>query len=166
MTPATTDGHERESADQSGSATEVRALLPARLAAIGAALGCLIAAVYLGVHRSDAENVREASERGRAGDFAAAARVAQDISRFPAKGRALVIEAHALRGLGRARAAAGAFARAAERDPDNWTVRRDWAITLAELGDQEEAVRQLRRALELNPRIELPPGFKRRLRAP
>lgn len=131
----------------------------ARLTAIAAGAVCLLTAVYLGANDRDADRVRDADQRGAAGDYAGALRVARDVSAPPQDARALLIQAYALQALGRRPQASRAFARAAARDPNNWVIHRDWAILLAQLGRRTQARDEMTRALALNPRMALPTGF-------
>jgi Flp pilus assembly protein TadD len=71
------------------------------------------------------------------------------------------LRAYALRDAGRESQALAAFARASAADPNNWIIRRDWAVLLAQLGKRDAAARQMAVALRLNPRLVLPAGFSR-----
>lgn len=82
------------------------------------------------------------------------------MERVPAADRAPLTEAYALFALGRFEPAARAFARAAERDPQNWVIYRDWARAQLALGRAAQAGRTMARAKKLNPRMTLPPGFQ------
>jgi Flp pilus assembly protein TadD len=127
-----------------------------RLAAIGASGACVLTAVYLWGARHDA--VRAGTARGLLdeGRFGAAASKA---ATAPGDAHALLVRAYALRDAGRSAAAGTAFAAAAAADPDNWVLRRDWAVLEAQVGDRAGAARQMAVALALNPRMKLPPGF-------
>lgn len=128
----------------------------ARLAAIAASGACVLAAAYLWGARDDAlqagaaRGLLDDGSYGAAADKAAAA---------PADARALRIRAYALRDAGNSGAAGTAFAAAAAADPENWLLRRDWAVLLAQVGDRAGAAKQMAVALGLNPRMKLPPGF-------
>ena len=54
------------------------------------------------------------------------------------------------------------FQAAAERTPQDWELRRDWAVLLLSTGNRSGAQRQMNQALELNPMLPLPPGFRAR----
>jgi Flp pilus assembly protein TadD len=120
---------------------------------------CLLTAGYLFVSAREADVLRDANRLGLQGRYADALAQARRVSRPPADARAELVEAYALRELGRPVAASAAFARATRRDPGNWVIRRDWAVVLAQLGRQRQAGVQMARALALNPRMSLPPGF-------
>lgn len=49
--------------------------------------------------------------------------------------------------------------RAATWAPNDWAVQRDLAVVLLRAGHRRDARVAIRRALALNPRLELPPGF-------
>ncbi|MEX2253358.1 MAG: hypothetical protein WD649_04335 [Thermoleophilaceae bacterium] len=72
-----------------------------------------------------------------------------------------MLRAQAYRASGRRAEALAAFALAADRDPRNWLVRRDWAVELRAAGERRKAARQMSIALGLNPRLQLPAGFTR-----
>jgi Flp pilus assembly protein TadD len=129
-----------------------------RLAAIGASAACASVALYLWGARDDASKVGTARALLDEGRYAAAA---QHAGAAPGDARAALIQAYALRDAGRERDAVAAFARASAADPDNWIVRRDWAVLLAQLGQRDAAARQMAAALRLNPRLVLPAGFNR-----
>jgi hypothetical protein len=158
------DGHVRANAAGSAVLRERRPWRPripagidgARLAAIAASGACVLATVYLWAARDDA--VRTGAARGLLdeGRYGAAASKA---ATAPGDAHALLVRAYALRDAGRSSAAGTAFAAAAAADSDNWVLRRDWAILLAQVGDRPAAARQMTVALALNPRLELPPGF-------
>ena len=82
------------------------------------------------------------------------------MERVPAADRAPLTEAYALFALGRYEPAARAFRRAAQRDPENWVIYRDWARAQFALGKRVQAGRTMARAKTLNPRMTLPPGFQ------
>jgi Flp pilus assembly protein TadD len=128
---------------------------------MGAAVVCLLGAVYLEVERRDQVRLKDANELGRKGNYLVAAREAERVSRAPADGRALLVRAYALAGARRDRQASDAFAAAARRDPNNWVIHRDWALLLQRLGNVRRARAEMGRALGLNPRMQLPPGFIR-----
>lgn len=133
----------------------------ARAPTLVIALGCAVAAIYLGLGASDAARVDRASELGAAGQFAASAAQARAVSTEPSRARAAVIEAYALVEKGDDKGAAPVFARAAEADPANWVVRRDWASALLRIKRVAAARAQMGMALALNPLIVLPPEFAR-----
>ncbi len=136
-----------------------RALGPDRVALLVAAGACLLVAGYLFAQQRQESRLRTANLLGAHGRFAAAVTEARQVTRPPARARAALVEAYALRAMGRLPQAALAFRRAANEDPANWTIRRDFATTLLAVGRGSAARAQLRRALRLNPRMGLPPGF-------
>lgn len=129
------------------------------LAAIAAAAACALAGTYLFLQRGDAVALEEANALGAEGRFGPALREARRVSRAPASDRAPLAEGYALVGLGRLEQAERAFARAAERDPRNWVIHRDWARVQLALGDTRDAGRTMAKAKALNPRMTLPAGF-------
>jgi Flp pilus assembly protein TadD len=128
---------------------------------MGAALFCLLAGIYLVVHREDASHLRDASEFSEAGFQDKALRESDQVSRRPAETHALLLRAEAYAASGRRVQALDAFAVAANRDPRNWIIRQDWAVELRAAGRRRAAARQMSVALELNPRLDLPLGFTR-----
>jgi Flp pilus assembly protein TadD len=130
-----------------------------RVPALCVAAACVVAAAYLALHARDEARVRAAAQLGAAGRYDAALARLDGVHREPAATRAWRIRAAALVGAGRAGAAEHAFAEASRRAPSNWTLRRDWALVRMAAGDRAGAARQMRRALALNPRLRLPPGF-------
>jgi Flp pilus assembly protein TadD len=126
----------------------------ARLAAIAASGACALAAVYLWGERGDAHRVATARAMLDQGRYAAALKAGHGTN-------AALVEAYALRDAGHGTAAAAAFARASAADPDNWVIRRDWGILLAQIGKRDAAAQQMAIALRLNPRLVLPAGFSR-----
>ena len=171
MTPAASDDHPvhltpdrepagRERAEPERARRSSRRVSP-RLTAMPLALGCLLLAVYLGVAQRDAAKVDEANRLGVEGRFADAERAARSASRPPARDRGRLVVAYALRDQGRLAEASRAFAAAARADPNNWALHRDHAVVLLRLGDRRQARRTMTRALELNPRMRLPPPFER-----
>jgi tetratricopeptide (TPR) repeat protein len=137
-----------------------------RLAAIPLALACLAAALYLALASEDAARVDRANRLGESGRHADALAEARRVRRAPADARAAVVEAYALRELGRLRGAERAFARAVAHLPNDWALRRDHAAVLLALGDRESAAGEMARAAQLNPRMVLPDGFRRAVRTP
>ncbi len=169
VAPATSEGQPRASApaDDADRDAETapdgarRRARSARLAAIPVAVGSLLAALYLAGAQRDAAHVDDANRLGAQGRYADAERAARRAEREPASTRARLVEAYALRDQGRIAEAERAFADVARADPNEWTVRRDHAVLLARLGRREAAAREMARALQLNPRMRLPPGFQR-----
>lgn len=123
---------------------------------------CLVVAGYLFVHARDESALRTANRQGLRGDLRGAVRTARPIRREPAAADALRVRAYALLQLGDDRGAIAAFERALRLRPSDWTMRRDLAVLFARRGRRMAARRQMGRALALNPRLDLPPGFRRR----
>ncbi len=132
-----------------------------RLTAGGVAVVCLLTAIYLGLQARDAATLRDANRLGLQGRYEQALREAQRVSRPPQRDRAALVQAYALRALGRPAAASAAFSAASQRDPGNWVIHRDWALVLSSLGRPAQARRELRRAVRLNPRMLAPAGLPR-----
>jgi Flp pilus assembly protein TadD len=124
-------------------------------------MAALAAGAYLAVAQGDAARVDTANGLGEAGRFAQAAEEARRVDRGAAGARAIVAEAYALRGLGRLAEAERAMGRAVARFPNDWVLRRDRALLLAQLGRDRRAAEEMGRALHLNPRMRLPDGFRR-----
>lgn len=122
----------------------------------------IVAAVYLGAATRDAKHVERAERLVTDGSPDAALGQVAGITGRPAGARALSLRARALTDTGNIVGALDAYRRAAERAPDDWSVRRDWAVLLLSVGQRGGAQAQMNRALALNPRLELPPGFARR----
>lgn len=148
-------------ADTGASRSRVTVDGSVRLRAALAAGGCLLAALYLGISAQQASLVSDADELVAAGEPREALVKAREASRFPAAADAQLVQAYALDQRGDYDAAAQAFERAAQREPENWVIHRDWAVVLAQAGDEEGARREITRAVELNPRMEVPALFVR-----
>lgn len=73
--------------------------------------------------------------------------------------RASAVRGYAYFGTGQLRRARAELQKAARRDPNNWVLQRDYAIVLLRLGERPKARARMRRAVALNPRMLLPPGF-------
>lgn len=119
-----------------------------------AGVACLLGAAYLGVNAHQASIVSEADELSAAGHADQAITKARQASNFPAAGRADLVEAYALAQLGDYEASARAYERAAQREPSNWVIRRDWAIALERAGEGARSREQLNRAMALNPLMD------------
>jgi tetratricopeptide (TPR) repeat protein len=135
----------------------LRTLGPVLLAGL-----CVMMAASLLVSQRQAASLRDAETLGERGEYARAIQAALEVTRAPAKGRALYLAASGFARLNRPREADRLFESAAARDPNNWTVHHDWAILLAGIGQRGEARRQMERALALNPRARLPITFSGR----
>jgi Flp pilus assembly protein TadD len=136
-------------------------MLAQRYTAVAAALACLLTAGYLVLQSSAESRVRRANELGAQNRYADALHEAQKVSRAPAVLRALDVEAKAAGLLGRVDVAERAYAEALDRDPSNWRLRQDHAVILLQQRQRAAARREMSRALALNPKMKLPPGFVR-----
>lgn len=122
----------------------------ARVAAIAT---CLLLALWLSAEGRRQVGVRSASDALSSGDRAGAFRLAREIDSGPAALRARLVEGDALTQLGRHREAGAAYARAIDLSPNDWKLRRSYAVALANSGRLAAGQRQLARAEVLNPRI-------------
>jgi Flp pilus assembly protein TadD len=130
-----------------------------RAASIGLGLVCVVTAFYFVLHAESANRLRDASRQGVARDYQGALDTARRVHGQPESDRALVVQAYALAGLGRQAAAAGALERAAQAAPNDWAIHRDRALVLLRLHRRPEALAEMKRALQLNPRMRLPAAF-------
>jgi tetratricopeptide (TPR) repeat protein len=124
-----------------------------------AGLACILVALYLLSHQRDEAHLRTANDLGRTGHLEAALNEAARVHREPTAARAVLVQAYADVALGRDDDARRAFRRSLELDSGNFAVRRDLALTLRRLGAAQAAREEMARALRLNPRMQVPPGF-------
>ncbi len=110
----------------------------------------------------EASETFEARQLEAAGETDAAIAAARRAPTDPPNGETLVAEARALAALGKHRAAVAAYRRAVERRPADWVLRRDLGVILARAGERSKAGRQMGKALALNPKMAIPPGFAKR----
>jgi Flp pilus assembly protein TadD len=120
---------------------------------------CILIAGWLLLARDDFDHVRRAAQLGAAGDYRAAAAEAARVNRRPAAAEAAVLRGRALAGEHAFAASAAAYAHAAQLEPRDWALRREYARVLLALGRREDARGQMAASLALNPRQSLPPGF-------
>jgi tetratricopeptide (TPR) repeat protein len=120
---------------------------------------CLLLAGWLALARADEGHVRRAAQLGAAGRYDDAAAEAGGVSRRPAAASAALLRGRALAGARNFASSAAAYARAAQLEPRDWTVRREWARVLLALGRRKAAQSQMAASLALNPRQSLPAGF-------
>lgn len=73
--------------------------------------------------------------------------------------RAARLDAEAALQMGDVPAAARALVVALRTAPNDWSLHRDRAVLLQRLGDATAARSEMARALALNPKLVLPPGF-------
>jgi Flp pilus assembly protein TadD len=121
---------------------------------------CAACAVWLAVHAADARTVHRANDLGLRGSHVQALATARDVTRRPSAVRAARVRAAASVALGRLADAERALADVAADAPNDWEAHRGRAVVLRELGQPEAAQRAMARALELNPRLQLPFGFE------
>jgi Flp pilus assembly protein TadD len=120
---------------------------------------CLLIAGWLLLARGDENRVRRAAQLGAAGQYRAAAAEAGSVRRRPAAAEAAVLRGRALAGARDFGASAAAYARAAQLEPRDWELRREYARVLLALGRRADARGEMAVSLALNPRQSLPPGF-------
>ncbi|MHB8692668.1 MAG: O-antigen ligase family protein [Solirubrobacteraceae bacterium] len=120
---------------------------------------CALAALYGWISAAQAQRVVDANRLGATGRYRAALASARTVSLAPASDEAVVVEAYALQDLGRLRAAAATYARAAAADPGDWTIRFNWALDLAQEHRTAGARAELRVARRLNPLVYVPPAL-------
>jgi Flp pilus assembly protein TadD len=120
---------------------------------------CLLIAGWLVLARGDENRVRRAAELGAAGHYRAAAAEAGSVRRRPAAAEAAVLRGRALAGARDLTASAAAYAHAAQLEPRDWELRREYARVLLALGRRAAARGEMAASLALNPRQSLPPGF-------
>jgi Flp pilus assembly protein TadD len=120
---------------------------------------CLLIAGWLLLARGDENRVRRAAQLGAAGEYRAAAAAAGSVRRRPAAAEAALLRGRALAGARDFTASAAAYAHAAQLEPRDWELRREYARVLLALGRRADARGQMAASLALNPRQSLPPGF-------
>lgn len=130
-----------------------------RVLALLAALACLAGAGWMWVQRTDEVRLSDARDLLAQHRDPEAVAKAASVAHDPARFEALHTRALALARQNRFGSAASTFRAAAQLEPSDWTLRRDWALTLLRLGDRAAAQAQMSRALALNPRMQLPRGF-------
>ena len=132
-----------------------------RLVSVLAAAACLALGGFLALgQRSESRLERASDALGAGRPDAALAEL--DGLKGQAAGRAAAVRARAHAARGDAAAAHRELRAALRRDPNNWVLHRDDAVVLLALGRRSAARRAMHRALALNPRMELPPGFAAR----
>lgn len=133
--------------------------LRARLPYLAVAALCGLAGLYLAVSRGGEVKLLHAGEDVRAGRHAQALAELDGLG-GQASGRAAVSRGWAYLGRRQYDRAAAEFSAATLRAPNDWVLQRDYAIVLRRLGRREKARARMQRALELNPRMLLPRGFR------
>ena len=120
---------------------------------------CLLMALWLGQSARDQRRVANAVELANSGDLAGAVALARRVDGRPAALRARLLEGRALTAAGRPDEAVAAFRRAATYAPSDASLHLDWAVAELARGRRRAARAQMQRALELDPKLRLPPGF-------
>lgn len=123
------------------------------VAIVSAAIG-----VYLAIDSRQEDRLAQANADVLAGHEPQAVARLSRVSGAP-RGRADALLGYAYLGSGRLAQARAAFRGAVIRDPNNWVLRRDYAIVLLGLGQRVSADTMMRAARSLNPLMPLPPGF-------
>jgi tetratricopeptide (TPR) repeat protein len=123
---------------------------------------CLLIAGWLLLARNDENRVRRAAQLGAAGQYRAAAAEAGRVQRRPSAAEAALLRGRALAGAREFAASAASYARAAQMEPRDWELRREYARVLLALGRRADASGQMAASLALNPRQSLPAGFAAR----
>lgn len=130
-----------------------------RALGVGVAAVCAAFALHLASAREDEAHLEQANVLALAGRYEAAIAQATRADAWTTAPRADALRAYAHLRLRQLEPAADAFSAALRRQPNNWILQRDYAITLLALGRREQAQARMRRALRLNPRLDVPPGF-------
>lgn len=133
-------------------------MLAARVPLILIGLVCAVLGAYLAVSSRGEAALARANAALLAGNHSEALSELEGVDGELA-GRASAVRGYAYFRRGQLRPARAALQKAARRDPNNWVVQRDYAIVLLRLGERPKARARMRRALALNPRMLLPPGF-------
>lgn len=115
--------------------------------------------VYLALARGDETALERAGVQLRAGHHAEALAELDGVG-GQASGRAAAQRGRAYLGRRRHEQAATELAEAARRAPNDWLLQRDYAIALQRLGRRAPARARMQRAIALNPRMQLPRGFR------
>jgi len=131
----------------------------ARLPYLAIAALCGVIGLYLALSQGGEAKLKRAGEDVRAGRHAQALTELEDLD-GQASGRAAALRGHAYIGRRQYERAAAAFSAAARRAPNDWVLQRDYAIVLRTLGRRAKARARMQRALALNPRMQLPLGFR------
>jgi Flp pilus assembly protein TadD len=138
----------------------IRSGLRRRGPAVAVAIGALLTAIYLAIAAIAGARLDRANQLGVEGRPAAALAEARTVDVGPAKSRAALVEAYALVQLGDDVGADASYSRAAAADPNNWAIHANWASTLVRIGRPARAREEFEHARALNPRMDLPPGFR------
>ncbi len=134
-------------------------MAPARYPALALAAVCLICAAWLLSAHRDEKRLQQANALGIRGDLHGAIATAREVRGGPALTQAHAVVAYAELALHRPTAGARELRLALRGRPNDWLLRRDLGVVLLRLGHRKEAQDEMTRALALNPRLRLPPGF-------
>ncbi len=114
---------------------------------------------FLALGRGDEAALQRAGADVRAGHESAALAELDGIG-GQVSGRAAAVRGYAYSRGRRYDRAAAAFAAAVRHAPNDWVLQRDYAIVLRRLGQGPRASARMQRALALNPRMQVPRGFR------
>lgn len=131
----------------------------ARLPYLAVAALCGAIGIYLAVSRGGEAKLMRAGEDVRTGRHVQALAELDGLG-GQATGRAAALSGYAHAGRRQYERAAVELSAAARRSPNDWVLQRDYAIVLRALGRRAKARARMQRALALNPRLQLPPGFR------
>ena len=129
-----------------------------RLVPVAVAVVCAVLGVYLAMSSRGEARLHRADAHVLAGRNTAALAKLKGLDGEYER-RAWVLRGYAYFGTGRLERARVELQKAVRRDPNNWVLQRDYAIVLLRLGERPKARARMRRAVALNPRMLLPPGF-------
>lgn len=136
----------------------------ARLPYLAIAALCAAIGMYLALSQGGEAKLERAGEDVRAGHSAQALAELDGLG-GQAAGRAAALRGYAYQQRGRYAQAAAELSTAARRAPNDWVLQRDYAVVLRTLGRRAKARARMQRALALNPRMQLPIGFRPAKRA-
>lgn len=131
----------------------------ARLPYLVIAVLCAAIGIYLAVNQSGEATLERGGDDVRAGQ-AAKALAELDGLDGQASARAAALRGDAHLQQGRYAQAAAELSAAARRAPNDWVLQRDYAVVLRALGRRPKSRARMQRALALNPRMQLPLGFR------
>lgn len=120
---------------------------------------CVCAAAYLGSAARQERAADRAESSLDAGRVQRAQEQARKVDGSWLQARTARLQARAALALGDLPAAEAFVTQAVRRMPQDWSLHRDRAVLLLRLGRRAGARVAIGRALALNPRLVLPPGF-------
>lgn len=126
---------------------------------LAVAVLCGALGIYLALNHGGEASLQRAGEDVRAGRAAQALADLDGVD-GQASGRAAALRGYAYVQQRRYVRAVAELSTAAQRAPNDWLLQRDYAIVLGALGRRAKARARMQRALELNPRMQLPLGFR------